>query len=132
MNLKFKKLANKWYCDLPDYPGNVNDLEMVAGADKICELIPYKDHPDVKEVEVYYTLDIDSVFQTTGQTKGGYITLKFMKTGYEEYGTEEGATYLVKGFTKNGKIDSIVWLCDVTKFVFDGEFPIEIIFKPII
>ena len=131
MNLIFKKIAGKWYCDLPNYPGNINDLEMVAGADVLCDFLPYKDHPDIKEVEVYYKLTEYDVFQTTGQSRNGFITLKLINTGYTEWNTEEGATYLVKGFTKEGKIDSIIWLCDVTKFVFEGEFPIEIIFKPI-
>ena len=37
--LIFVKLAGKWFVLLPDYPGEPMDLEMVSGADVLCETI---------------------------------------------------------------------------------------------
>ena len=37
--LIFVKLAGKWFVLLPDYPGDPMDLEMVSGADTLCETI---------------------------------------------------------------------------------------------
>ena len=37
--LNFIKLAGKWFVHLPDYPGHYSELEMVLGADVMCDMI---------------------------------------------------------------------------------------------
>ena len=37
--LIFVKLAGRWFVLLPDYPGDPMDLEMVSGADILCETL---------------------------------------------------------------------------------------------
>lgn len=127
MRLVFKKLANNWYCDLPNYPEFVSDLQMVCGADILCEELPYKDHPDIKEVDIITTCfdSYDGIVKNKFQIK-----LEFVELGYGEYKEDTGATYRVTGDFKYNGLE--IWLCDVTKFVFNGEFPEIIYFNPII
>lgn len=95
----FVKLANKWFAILPEWEGDVEDLQMVCGADMMLDAISKGSSVvtlKVSEVPVNpigYTLTID---------------------GYDE----EGAGYMVEGPDFSGS----VWLCAVTKYVF-GYYP---------
>ena len=101
--------ANGWYVQLPNYEGHVSDLEMVAGADTLCELIAN----DLTEITVTVS---DKPFEHVNfSTKK--LQLEFINsTG------EEGANYRLESL----KLD--VWLCNVTKYVF-GNFPATIYIK---
>lgn len=101
--LKFKKEHdNRWYIDLPSWPGSHSALEMVAGADTLLDTLSEGSATVSLEVS---TKEVD-----------GFQLLKRVRF------KDRGAAY-----THNG---TPVWLCAVTIFVF-GYFPKEIYFKVI-
>lgn len=102
--LVFVKLANKWFVHLPEYPGHPMDLEMVSGADTLCEMI-----------DEYHNGFI-SVTVSTNPMNGDEFATKFVVLDLKKYTDDIGATY-----TKRDS-DQEVWLCNVTKYVF-GDFP---------
>ena len=89
----------RWYVDLPNWPGTRADLEMVAGADALLDLVG-DGKPSV-------------VLQASAEPIEGYEVLKHLGNGV--YRTD---FYEVPE----------IWLCAVTKFVF-GHYPKEIYFK---
>ena len=101
--------ANGWYVQLPNYEGHVSDLEMVMGADTLCELIAN----DLTEITVIVSDEpFENVTFSTRQFKLDFIN----STG------EDGANYKLESL----QLD--VWLCNVTKYVF-GNFPATIYVK---
>jgi hypothetical protein len=103
---RFNKEEGRWYIDLPDWTGGKAALEMVAGADTLL------DHLSNNGDTVLLSLS------TEDKCPEGYETLKrIVKT------PGNGCVYHL-GFTP-------VWLCDVTKFVFNGIFPKKIHFNVI-
>jgi len=105
---KFEKESNgNWYVVLPDYPGEHGDLQMVAGADTLLDVLS----DGGNEV---------SINLSTTQVEG------FEKLTRIEACKGGGALYNV-----NNVAEHIIWLCDVMKYVFDGGFPEEIYFKTI-
>ena len=102
--LVFVKLANKWFVHLPEYPGHPMDLEMVSGADTLCEMI-----------DEYHNGFI-SVTISTKPMNGDEFATKFVVLDLKEHTDDIGATY-----TRRDS-DQEVWLCNVTKYVF-GDFP---------
>jgi hypothetical protein len=69
--LNFIKLAGKWFVHLPDYPGHYSELEMVLGADVMCDMI---DKFDTGHITVTVS---DKAFSTMFSTRD-YI-LEFVK-----------------------------------------------------
>ncbi len=102
-NFRFYKLDNKWYVDLPDWEGSIDELEMVCGADIMLDIISQSDN------EIYITMS-DTYFDNAT------TLVKYKDT--PEIG---GAEYI---FTKwhNIDYDMNIWLCVVTEFVF-GYLP---------
>lgn len=97
--LSFVRLAGRWFVHLSVYPGLPDDLEMVMGADTLCERIDTK--------------------------KTGYITVRVsdeplndeeLVLNFVENTDDLGAWYKLE------KFDLDVWLCNVTKYVL-GYFP---------
>lgn len=109
MQLTFNKISDKWYVDLPEWEGEFDDLEMVAGADNLLEALSMKLHSKSITFDIW-----------TAKPDVACGSLK--KT--EE--TLEGATYQVNDcmFYKG-----TAWLCNVTKFVFGGYHPHDIYFR---
>ena len=108
--LKFIKLAGSWFVHLPDYPGHYSELEMVLGADVMCDMI---DTFETGNITVTVSDEpSDSIFSTRE-----YI-LDFVNSTTSN-GEQDGANYRLREY----KLD--VWLCNVTKYVF-GEFPATI------
>jgi len=106
-NLKFNKEADRWYIDLPDWTGTKGELEMVAGADTLLDELD---------------LDKDNVVNLKVSTKmfeGASIKLSKLLNCFG------GATYL----TRSSNFNKPVWLCAVTKYVFDGQLPKRIYVK---
>lgn len=104
--LNFVKLANRWYAQIPDFPGDTADLEMVEGADVLCDML------DPSDGIIKATLS-DEPFDDL-QIPSAEYTLDFVNS------TEDiGANYRCREY----KLD--VWLCNVTKYVFE-EFPLTI------
>jgi hypothetical protein len=101
---RFNKEDNKWYIHLPNWTGSKAELQMVAGADTLLDKLSHNGDT------VLIDLSTDRICPE------GYETLKrIVQT------PPNGCVYHL-GFTP-------VWLCDVTKFVFNGEFPKRIHFK---
>lgn len=111
---KFYKNEYGWFVDLPEWEGEVWDLQMVMGADIFCDLLAQGNS------EIFVTLSTEP-FE-------GCDTLEMLFLGRLE-GPElgEGAWYFLDEYV--GLPYSLkMWLCDVTKFVF-GSFPSKIYFK---
>jgi len=103
--LKFYKKESRWYIDYPEWDGPVEDLEMVAGADRLLDCLG--------DSEVTISVSTETLMGI------GWDMLAFreMDAG--------GARYTVYADVMNGES---IWLCHVTKFVF-GEFPSVIWFR---
>lgn len=98
---KFYKENNRWYIDLPEWEGQKSELEMVVGADEFLDIVSENSE------EVF--INISTKF-FLGSNKLQLINVDPV----------EGAWYESDSFHK-------MWLCNVTKFVFD-EFPENIYF----
>lgn len=115
MKLNFIKLANRWYVHLPDYPGTTDDLEMVMGADVLCDLLD-------NDVDGLLTVDIKTNVDDVPFYK--YYTLDFVNSTHINGGEQDGANYRLREYKLN------IWLCNVTKYVL-GEFPATIYIIPL-
>lgn len=102
--LIFVKLAGKWFVLLPDYPGEPMDLEMVSGADVLCESLDVAKNGFI------------SVTVSTRPLNGDEFATSLIVLNCKEVFEEIGATYVKQDS------DMEVWLCPVTKYVF-GSFP---------
>jgi hypothetical protein len=104
-NYTFNKEQGCWYIDLPNWEGTKDELQMVGGADTLL------DHLSNNGATVDVILSTEKKIITPG-----FQTLKrIIQT------PPNGCVYHL-GFTP-------VWLCNVTKFVFEGMFPRQIHFK---
>lgn len=99
-----------WWLDSEEYirqGGDPRDLQMVAGADDFLELLS-GGRDEVK-------------LQISEQKVKGFYELRRC----DEIPTVSGRYYF------DDKEDFLMWLCDVTLFVFGGRFPETIYYKPI-
>lgn len=114
----FKDEDNLWNIDLPEYiqsGGMLADLYMVAGADEFLDYLS----KGKKEVDMRLS---NKEFQNAER-------LHFLELGRKEgfeYGT--GAWYNLINYNNEYHYTKM-WLCDVTKWIFAGEFPGIIYFK---
>ncbi len=107
----YKNAKGEWYADIPEWGGDIADLQMVEGADELldwvaaaateCNLLMADNH--IKDAEI-----LNLVYAREANLGGGgdYILESF------------------KGEWKNHKL----WLCHVTEFVFK-QLPETIYFK---
>ena len=92
--------SNRWFADIPEWKGSKDDLEMVMGADIMLDIISQGE-------DVIYLKFSDEPISDN--------ILHIIDTKMEC-----GATYLIT--TLFGiDFDFEIWLCDVTKFVFNSE-----------
>lgn len=103
-NYKFYKKFDKWYIHLPDWEGDIADLEMVCGADIMLDIM--------SEMGVSIVLTISEA-----SFAGSDVLIKKLEDSY-------GSTYTL-AYYKGIELNMEVWLCNVTKFVF-GYFPDKI------
>lgn len=103
----YKENDGRWYVDLPSWPGDKDDLEMVAGADKLLDYLSNNANEIslILSTDSFENCDVLNLVQQCG--KGG------------------GALY-----SYNTEKDNILWLCDVLKFVFKS-FPEKIYIKKV-
>jgi hypothetical protein len=105
-NYRFNKENNNWYINLPEWTGTKAELQMVGGADTLLEHL--SNNGDTVSINL----------STDKQSPDGFEALKrLIQT------PPNGCIYHL-GFTP-------VWLCNVTKFVFNGIFPKRINFRVI-
>ena len=107
-----KEIENRWYVDLPEWEGSKADLEMVSGADSMLEILAQGDDS--------VTLYMDTEYHD------GFEILHFNKLAVE---LGNGAYYTMEKY-QGIEFDLEMWLCDVTKFLFD-EFPPKLYFTKI-
>lgn len=113
-NYRFYKLEKRWYIDFPEWKGDLWELEMVEGADKMLDKIA---GPGRREV--FLTMSLKP-FTHDEDGMGSYPLVKIKDT--PEIG---GARYLLKEWYGE-ELNLEMWLCHVTEFVF-GSLP-EIIY----
>lgn len=107
-DLKFyKEEDGRWYVDLPEWEGPKEDLEMVSGADTLLDII----NQNGENTGIVNVVVVDN-------PNDGRATWQLRRTADRP---ESGANYEVWG--PFGIRPFTIWLCDVTKFVFDGDFP---------
>lgn len=99
----YKTEENRWYVDLPDWDGSIDDLEMVCGADTMLDIISQGDTKTV-------------IYLSEQEIEYHKYTLTKLRDEYD------GATYLVEG---QNITPFEAWLCSVTKWVF-GYLPHKI------
>jgi hypothetical protein len=102
----YKEKDGRWYVDLPEWPGEKEELEMVAGADKMLDYLSNNS----ESISLFISKDAikdSDVLNLMQICKGG------------------GALY-----SFNSEKDNPLWLCDVMKFVFN-EFPEKLYLKTI-
>jgi hypothetical protein len=104
----YKTEENRWYIDLPEWEGSQSDLEMVAGADKMLDKL--------SDNGTKITLDVSDNYPDKSNWDK-FVILELV----EEYSP------LLGGGAEYKWGNEVIWLCDVTKFVF-GNFPNFIIF----
>ena len=115
--IKFNKEKNGcWYVDFPNWPFSHDNLAMVSGADKMCELLADGD----------LFVEVSVIPANKPQELDDYIELT--QTEHSLFG---GSTYQVKyePFVNKFKRDSL-WICPVTLFVL-GRYPKYIYVKRI-
>lgn len=105
----YKDPDNRWYADIPEFPGTKAELEMVAGADNLLDLIA----EDSNECHVYFS---DKSFADANLM---YLAGKTPDI--------VGANYTILTY-ENININRDIWLGDVLYFVFD-DAPEIIYFK---
>jgi hypothetical protein len=116
--LEFRKEANgEWYVNLPSYKGDKADLQMVAGADTLLDLL-------ADEKDIIYLKVSNKRFKKSLAT-----LIKSDKI------SESGAFYTVENMKLSLFMKVIwtpdpteIWLCDVLAYVFKS-FPKKIYFK---
>jgi hypothetical protein len=104
-NLTFNKEDKKWYIYLPEWEGDKAELEMVAGADRLLDVL--SGDKDTVTIEV------------SEEPLEDAIKLKKL---HHLYG---GADYKVENCPGVDR----AWLCKVTKFVYGGYMPNRLFIK---
>ena len=100
----YRTPEGRWFVDIPDWDGEKDELELVDGADTMCEIIAQGE----KQFKCVFSDE---------KIKASYTLIK-TRDGEKEIG---GAWYVMPSY---GSIqyDLNVWLCDVTSKIF-GRFP---------
>lgn len=99
----FGPKRDRWYIDLPKWQGPRANLEMVAGADTMLEVFANGQERVNVTFTNYEAHDIEADLLLT-HISGGTYTVTRMNENYSE-------------------APERMWLCGVTKFVFDSDYP---------
>ena len=100
--VSFVKLFDKWFVHIPDFPGEVEELEMVEGADDLCDKID-TDKRGVITIEI------------TDFRPATYDWVLDFLEGVDPGSHTGGAYYGVTSFDNMECFN--IWLCDVTCYV---------------
>lgn len=99
----YKDTNNEWYIDIPEWSGSKAELEMVQGADTMLDIV--SDHSN----ECYLKL--------SDQPFNGAEVLELEQARIQNHGG--GGDYILKKYQSEA-INHKVWLCEVTRHVFNG------------
>jgi len=103
---------HKWYIDLPEYieaGGSKEELQMILGADEFLYTLAEGSH------EVYLNISLDE----NDRFENAFGTLR-----RTDNVLDSGSYYIF-----DGPLLQVLWLCDVTLFIFNNKFPDNIYFK---
>ena len=103
--LKFNKENQQWFIDLPEWTGDKLDLLMVAGADKMLDMLSNNKN------------SVTLMVSEEEPTESGFEKIEKIT----ETPLTGGATYSSKYFP--------IWLCDVVRFVYEGRMPNTLYYK---
>lgn len=112
MKLSIVKDDHSWYIDFPEYSGDRSDLQLLAGADRLCEWF----------AQGRDKITIDLFASNSMHSKDGYLCLK---KNFLEY---DGCTYDIIDDPSNVLN---LWITGETASVFGGWFPKYIYIKPV-
>lgn len=99
----YKDADNEWYIDLPEWTGSKAELEMVQGADTMLDIVSEYSN------ECYLKLS-DQFF-------AGAEVLQLEHARIQNHGG--GGDYILEKY-QSETINYKIWLCEVTRHVFDG------------
>ncbi len=108
----YKELSGRWYVDLPEWTGEKADLEMVAGADTMLNIMA----EDQDKVNLIISLE---PFEGSDE----------LRLLYED--TLVGGGHYAMESYKGIEFKLKIWLCEVTRFVFQ-KMPEKIYISPTI
>ena len=113
LKISFTKESNgRWYVDFPSWPLSHDNLEMVAGADDMLDLLNDGSnhiHLLISEIPMNNCVELTKVYSAL--TKGAFYTAK----GIEGWGNPNAIRY------------KQLWLCPVTLTII-GHYPNKIYF----
>lgn len=115
LKVSFTKETNgRWYVDFPNWPLSHDNLEMVAGADDLLDLLNDGSNHVSLKVSTYETdHDVQLKKVHSALTKGAFYTVETPLEGWER---------------PNALRRKQLWLCPVTLTVL-GQYPKNIYFK---
>jgi len=117
--MKFYKESDKWYIDLPEWPGERWELEMVCGADTMLDIAAQG------ETTVYLNiLDTDPRYNPNDPNSLPILLSVDTLVKIKDTPDIGGALYMLKTF-RGIEYNLEVWLCHVIEFVF-GSIPEKI------
>jgi len=109
MNLIFKKEDdNRWFISLDDYQGDKNDLEMVSGADSLCDVLSHNKS----------TLEVSLTDTLTPYT----IVILHRWLPFEQEEFEMVGSWYRADFETERPESFDLWICPVTLLVL-GHYP---------
>jgi hypothetical protein len=98
----YKSKSNDWYIDLPGWTGSVEELAMVQGADTMLDTVSGYTN------ECYLKIS-DEPFE-------GAEVLRLASSRTDSFG---GGDYILEKY-ESETINHKMWLCEVTRYVFDA------------
>ena len=119
----YKDVDNRWYVDIPDFPGTKAELEMVDGADTFLDYVSNNQNHATLKISTIPFEGIDAVLNKIGL---GINQDLLDQIGHAK--VDYGAYYHVDKF-KEIAINHQLWLCPVTEYVFEGSYPQTIYIK---
>jgi hypothetical protein len=99
----YKTETHRWYVDIPSYPGNIDELEMVCGADTMLDILAQGE----KRINLSFS--------------DKYIENAIKLVKIKDTPDIGGAEYFFKSYM-DIDYDINLWLCGVTEWVF-GYLP---------
>lgn len=111
---RFYKNDLGWFIDLPEWEGDISELQMVSGADTFLDIISSDFCPKNKcEIKIILSIDL-------------FDNCNVLNFEYED--SEVGGAWYKLNQYMGFDINMRMWLCDITKYIF-GNFPDKIYFK---
>ena len=98
----YKTASDRWYIDLPEWGGSIDDLEMVEGADTMLDKVSGYTNECHLEMS-------DEPFE-------GADRIKLVENLSNSVG---GGNYIMETY-KGERVNHKMWLCEVTEHVFYG------------